>query len=267
MRTACTLAEDHDGEVLVMSAVTVPEQTPLSEGRELADRRRSVLDRAIAFATERGVPVSGTIRIGHHAADAILNTLAQHDADGVLLGWRGQRAQGRDVVLGTTVDRVVRDADCDVYVEKVGAATRRVDSILLPTAGGPHAELAAATAGVIARAEGATVRIMNVIEPGAEAADRRQAEALVASVAAEFKETDIPVETAVVEAEDVVGAITAKTGEHDLTIIGATREGLLQRLLFGAIPETVGQRAPNTVIMTKRRLRITSELRRWLHWR
>lgn len=102
MRTATTLAAENDGEVLVMSVVTVPDQTPLSRGRERADEKREVLDRAMELAEEMDVPVSGTIRIGHHAADAILNTIAQHDSDAVIVGWSGRRAGRRGVVLGST---------------------------------------------------------------------------------------------------------------------------------------------------------------------
>ncbi|MDZ7701877.1 MAG: hypothetical protein U5J98_07305 [Halobacteriales archaeon] len=64
----------------------------------------------------------------------------------------------------------------------------------------------------------------------------------------------------------MVDAIAARTGDHDLTIIGATQEGLLQELVFGAIPEGVGERAENTVIMAKRNLGRSSRLTRWLRW-
>jgi amino acid transporter len=265
MRTACTLAADHDGEVIVTSVVTVPDQTPLSDGRQLAGQKRAVLDQAIAFAEARDVPVSGTVRIGHHAADGILNTLVQHDANAVILGWRGSAHGGRDVVFGSTVDRVIRDADCDVYVEKIGpAAGRDVESILLPTAGGPHAELAAETAKTIARSTGARLHVINVVPPDADAEDRQRAEALVDRTVVDL--AGFEVSTELVENSDVTDGIVSRTGEHDLTIIGATREGPLQRLLFGAIPQAVGQRAENTVIMTKRNLDVASRLADLLNW-
>ena len=269
MRTACTLAADRDGEVHVTSVVTVPEQTPLSEGRSLADGRRAVLDRAIEFAEARDVPASGAVRIGHHAADGILNTLAQHDADALILGWRGHPASRSDVVFGSTVDRVVKDADCDVYVEKIGPrADGAVESILLPTAGGPHAALAAETAMAVARATGARLHVINVVSPDADADARRRAEALVDRALAELEGFDVTTE--LVESVDVVDGIVSRTGDHDLTIIGATREGPLQRLLFGAIPQAVGRRSKSTVIMTKRDLDVTSraaDLAAWLRGR
>lgn len=73
--------------------------------------------------------------------------------------------------------------------------------------------------------------------------------------------------TSRVASSDVIGAITARSANHDLTVIGATREGMLQQAVFGAIPEEVGEQVENTVILTKRYLAITSRLRRWFRWK
>jgi amino acid transporter/nucleotide-binding universal stress UspA family protein len=259
MRTAMTLAEDNDGEILVMSVVTVPDQTPLSRGREQTDEKREVLDQAMEFAEERGIPVSGTIRIGHNAADAILNTITQHDSDAVIVGWKGRRSKRRDVVLGTNVDRVVKEADCDVFVEKFGmGADGTVDSIFVPVAGGPHAELAIEIAGAIARDTGATVHAMYVIDPTVSGEARQRGESMLADRTESLD--DVTVETRLLEGDDVVSALVKESGNHDLTIIGATREGVIQKFVFGTIPETVAERAPTTVIMTKRALDVRSRL-------
>lgn len=259
MRTAMTLAEENNGEILVMSVVTVPDQTPLSRGREQTDEKREVLDQAMALADDRDVPVSGTIRIGHNAADAILNTITQHDSDAVIVGWKGRRSKRRDVVLGTNVDRVVQEADCDVFVEKFGmGADGNVDSILVPVAGGPHAELAIETAGAIARHTGATVHPVYVIDPAASDASQLEGESMLADRTASLE--DVTVETTLLEGDDIVSTLVDESGNHDLTIIGATREGMIQQFVFGTIPETVAERAPTTVIMTKRSLDVRTRL-------
>ena len=68
-------------------------------------------------------------------------------------------------MLGSVVDSVVTNADCDVLVERIGPEAA-VESILVPTAGGPHAEFATEVAGAIARTTGATVEAVRVIDPG-----------------------------------------------------------------------------------------------------
>ncbi|MFB6138411.1 MAG: amino acid permease [Halobacteriaceae archaeon] len=261
MRTARQVAADEGGEILVLSVVDLPDQTPLSAGRAEADERREILERAMAVeagADGRDVPVSGVVRIGHDVGDAIVHTVAQHDSDAVLMGWHGRPGRRRDVVLGTTVDTVAREAPCDVLVERIGEESEP-RSILLPTAGGPHAEYAASVAGAIAHTTGASVTVQRVVDP---AATEREREAAAESVAATAEALGVDCETTVVEGADVVGEIVDASADHDLTIIGATREGWLQQLVFGTIPERVGSEAHGAVIMAKKDLGITSRLRR-----
>ena len=49
LRTARDIAADRNGEILVLSVVTLPEQTPLSRGHQYVDQRREVLDQAMAL--------------------------------------------------------------------------------------------------------------------------------------------------------------------------------------------------------------------------
>ncbi|MDS0242284.1 MULTISPECIES: amino acid permease [unclassified Haloferax] len=262
MRTAIDVARDRDAEILVMSAVEVPSQTPISEGRRFVDEKRETISSVMELATDADVPVSGTVRLGHDAGTAILNTIEEHDSDVVLMGWRG-RGRRRDYILGSNVDEVVTKAPCDVLVERIGPTDGEVDSILLPTAGGPHAELAAEVCRAIARTNDAEIHVMNVVAPGADESDREDAQRRVDSTAAAVGDDEVRVTTSVREGEDVSTAIVAATEEFDLTVIGATREGLLQQLVFGAIPETVGRDAASTVIMAKRDLGVISWMTRW----
>ena len=267
MRTACVLAREAEGEVLVMSALTVPEQTPLEEGRKYADRKREVLREAMAVAEEEGVPVSGLIRIAHRASAAILNTVRQHDADLVLMGWRGRPHHRSDVVLGTTVDRVLQEAPCDVMVETFteDGPPREARSILVPSATGPHAEMALEVAGMLARGSGGKVRLVHVVDPDAGEDRREEIRELLELQARLLRDVDC--EIALLEGDDVAAALVEETGAHDLTIMGATREGLLQQLILGAIPEEVSAKARSPVIMVKRHLGVVSRLRRWFRWR
>ncbi|WP_411963944.1 amino acid permease [Haloferax sp. YSMS24] len=258
MRTARDIAADKGGEILVLSVVDLPDQTPLSAGRAEAKDREEILERAMEIESggaDTDVPVHGIVRIGHHVGNSILHTVEQHDSDAILMGWRGQPSRRRDVVLGTTVDHVVRDADCDVLVERIGSEGIP-ESILVPTAGGPHAEYAAEIARAIAHTTGASVTVQYVVDPDADER-RRQAGQAVLEKAAE-KLGDVTFETQFVEGADVVETIVESSLDHDLTIIGSTREGLLQQFVFGSIPEQVGQEAAGTVIMAKRNLGIRS---------
>lgn len=179
----------------------------------------------------------------------------------MLLGWRG-RPRRQDLVFGSNVDEIITKARCDVLVERIGEPTDRVEDILVPTAGGPHAEFAAEVAQAIATANASRVHIVTVVEPGASESAREEAREKIETVAALFDE-DHRVERSVIEGRDVVETLVELTGEYDLTLLGATREGLFQQLLFGSVPEQVGQRSKTTVIMAKRNVGLRSRLKRW----
>jgi nucleotide-binding universal stress UspA family protein len=221
-------------------------------------------------AERAGVPVSGTVRLTHDPADAIVNTVEQYDSDGVLMGWGGRRSRRRDIAVGSTVDDVATEADADVFVENVGEGESDgdVDSILLPWTGGNHADLAAETAAAIARTTGATIDVVHVVGSGD---DRSEAEAVLtgaeerlAEQASEFEDVDLEFRTRIVEGEDVEEALVEEADGHDVVVIAAEKEGILQRLVFGSIPESVGDRIDETSIMCKRNVGAPSRLKRLL---
>ena len=270
MRTATDLVSGRDAGILVMHAVDLPDQTPYAEGRRHVDEERSVVDRAMDVADRAGIPVSGTVRLTHDPADAILNTVEQYDGDGVLMGWGGRRSRRRDIAVGSTVDDVATEADADVFVEKVGEGEGDgdVDSILLPWTGGDHADLAAETAAAIARTTGAAIDVVHVVGSGE---DRAGAEAVLADAeerlaerSTVFEDVDIEFGTRIVEGSDVEETLVGEAEGHDVVTIAAEKEGILQRLVFGSIPESVGDRAEETSIMCKRNVGAPSRLKRLL---
>jgi basic amino acid/polyamine antiporter, APA family len=253
MRTAIDIAEDRDAELLVMSAVTVPEQTPLERADQFVDEERTVVNEAMSLADGSSVPVHGLIRVGHDPEEVILHTVDQHDCDAVIMGWGGQGHRRQEIALGSTVDEVVREADCDVFVERIGSESEgEIDSILIPTAGGPHAELAGRVADAIARSEDAACKVVHVIDPDADESEREEARSILERTAAAIDGAQV--ETELLTDDAVVDGILEESAAHDITIIGATQNSRIRQLVFGAIPEAIGREAHNITIMARGRM-------------
>jgi amino acid transporter/nucleotide-binding universal stress UspA family protein len=257
MRTATDVVKDRDAEILALNVATVPQQTPYSEADTEEGRR--LVDRAMDVADEEGVPVSGTVRVAHDSADAILHTIDQYDSDGVLMGWGGDRSGASDVVLGSTVDEIATEADADVFVEQVGSGDGEVESICLPWTDSTHSGLAAELAGAIARGTGATIDLVRVVDE--DDADREEAERLLADAESHFDD-DIDVRTEIVEDDDTRDAVVEEAADHDVTTLGAEKEGILQRLVFGGLAEAVSDRIDNTVILCQRQVGASGRLKR-----
>jgi APA family basic amino acid/polyamine antiporter len=265
MGTATALARDRGQDLLVMSAVIVPEQTPPSEGRYQGAQNREVLERALALAEEAGLAADGIIRIAHRAPDAILNTIVQHEPDAVLLGWDGRKPRAQGLFFGSIVDRVLTEAPCDVFVETAGSGrVSETESVLLPTAGGPHGDLALAAAAAVARASGGRVVPVTVIPPAASGEERRLARDFVAGIVGRLGAT--AGEPLLLEDDDVAAALIAESARHDLVVLGATRESRLQQLAVGAIPYAVAGASDTPVLMVRGRPGMASRLLRRLPW-
>ncbi|SDQ30745.1 universal stress protein [Natronobacterium texcoconense] len=252
--TATDIARDRNLEILVVTVVTVPMQLSLeqaSDELEIEDHRE-VLEYALERAREHDVSATGRIRFGRSVADGILAIAGDEDEriETLLLGWRG-RPRRRDVVLGSYIDEILANAPCDVLVKRIDReASGEIDSVLVPVAGGPNTDLAARVAGSLARAHDARIELLTVVSDREEemVADARD---LLTRTSSELGAVT-SVEQTVLEG-DVRETILERTGDHDVTVIGAAESGLLRRVLVGEIPETIGREADSAVVMAKRR--------------
>jgi amino acid transporter/nucleotide-binding universal stress UspA family protein len=262
--SAADVVAGRDAEILVLNVATVPPQTPYSEADEQVAAGRQLVERGMDVAEASGVPVSGTVRVAHDPENAIVNTVDQYDSDGVLMGWGGDLSDRRNVAVGTTVDAVAEESDADVFVQNTGsrATDGDVDSILLPWTSGTHSELAAELATTLAETNDASVEVVRVVDGSAE--DRGRAEEMVENIRSRLAEEGVDVTARVIEADDVTEALVAASEDHDVTALGAATEGVLQRLVFGPVPERIGDDADGTVVMCQREPDAPSRLKRWL---
>lgn len=262
--TAIDVATDRSYGLVLLFVLEVPPQLSLQDGRRylLEDEHEELLADAATMAEEAGVPVERRIRIARSVAKGILGAIETYDADAVLLGWRG-RPPREEVVLGSHLDTVLKKAPCDVVVKRIQTpGPETVDSVLVPVAGGPHDALATEVAGSIARQHDATVHLLHVMARRDPELPRREADRLLWTKLRHLDSIDV--ERTVIEADDVAGSITDRTVDHDITVLGVSRGGFLERRLLGTISEAVGRHAAGTVILTKRHESVPSRLGRLL---
>jgi nucleotide-binding universal stress UspA family protein len=249
-RTAMDVARDHDGGVFVVGVLVKPEESPFALftdeviTREFGGERRGVLDRAMEVAAGTDVPVSGRLFVASSVAQGVLQAVEVTNCDCLLVGWE-QRSR-ETAILGTNVDTLVRRAECDVLVEKIGATADGVEAVLHPVAEGSHADLAGSVARAIAVANDARVDLLRVVESEREESEAR---ALLARKADSLH--GVEVETTI-RAGDVADAIVAESAERDVTVLGATRTGFVRRQFVGTVPQAVGRRADGTVLMARK---------------
>lgn len=260
MNYAGQIARAKDGEILVLNMVTVPGQTPLSDAAKFVDTGEDAIIAAITNSPE-GVPVHSTVRLGRSTARGILTGIGEHGSNLVILGWSG--SSRREFALGSTIDPVVEKAPCDSMVIKLKAngSGGKPKRILVPLTYVPHGYLALDIAGILADEPDSEITIMHVIRKESE---RESAQRNMETLLRLLGEKEEKASVKIMGPGDVDDLIIGEAENHDLIIIGATRESGLQQLVFGSIPEHIARRCNKTVIMVKAYTGIQSRLRRWL---
>ena len=254
LRTAEDFASARGGELLLGSVIHKTVTSPFllfttdRIAEEFDDGKTDLLDEAAEQVTD--VPVRRQLLISDDIADAILHATRAADADALFVGWT-DRTRPSDIVLGTTVDPVVRRAPCDVYLERIGVRADSVESILLPTVGGERMEPAARLTTAVATANDATVAVVSYVAPDADEEEYERRTGDVEETVA-MLDDDVAVESAVEPADDNAEAITSASANHDLVVIGSTRKRTIRRRVIGNVARTVGKEAEPPVVIANR---------------
>jgi amino acid transporter/nucleotide-binding universal stress UspA family protein len=259
------IACDMNGEVLALHVVRVPTQLSLAEGRRYLAEGRALMETVIGEARQRDVPVHTLLRVGRNVSQVIQMTVRERGVDLMLLGWPGY-TYANGVALGGLINLVGTNPPCDLAV--VRFRQREVpERILIATVGGPHAPLALKLARSQARCferehgRKATVTLFAVVPPDNGQGGLARGRATLRGLA---REAELDAQIVVTPHADPFQAIMNEAQRHNLVVVNAPREGLLEQRLFGSIPERLARECPKTVIMVKRYRPVKSWLTHWL---
>ncbi len=245
---AATLASRQDGEVIVLQVVEVPDQVNVETGRRWAQRRLEAL--AQLANQVQIVPVIPMIRLARDVPRAIIGAAREEECDLIVMNWRGPTISNQSG-LEPVLRSVLNEAPCNVIVVK-GRELDTIRRVLIPTAGGPHAPLAAKIGLAMVQETGGVVTLLNVIP--SDRADKtalKMAHLKVTQTASDLGDI-AAVSTRVEEAPDVVTGILTIAEENDLIMLGATEESILDQVLFGRLPEQIAARTRKPVAIVKR---------------
>lgn len=249
LKLAYPIARQRNLPLMAVTVVEVPRQMPIHEGMRFAHHREALLGQAKKIAAECGEELETRLVIAHHASDGLLAAVQEHRAKALIMGWKGF-TNTRDRLFGEIADRVIRLAPCDLALLKTSTKTE-LKSCLLPTAGGPNAQLAALMLGAFAHDLGLTVVAGHIVAPGASPELRSEAEQYVKKTL-KLLDPQIERRSEIIESRSIAGGIAQAGRNYDLIVIGAAKEPFFRRVLLGDIPEKVARYSPSAVIVVKK---------------
>lgn len=245
---AATLAREKNGEVLLLRVVTVPEQLPPTSYDEAdVEAEEAFLKRARAIAERHDIPSHAIITVGHDIARAILETARRHRVDLILLGWKGY-STNQERILGSVTDAVVMHARADLMLVKL-MGEARFQRILLPTAGGEHAQWAEQYGAAIVDQSGGELTVCQVMRPGTNGSQQRSLDEARARI--RQLKLGVKVDSRLIAANSVTKGIVEAAERYDTVMLGAAGKSIQPRVLFGSIPETIARETDKTVIVVK----------------
>lgn len=251
IRMAASIAKEKNGELLLLKVVKVPNQVPLTGyDDKLLEQEQIALEQARIFAEKLGVPVHAIIRIGYNVARAILETSRKHHCRLTLLGWKGSTTS-QQRILGNITDTIVSHAQTDIILVKL-VSDEPIRQILLPTAGGEHAQCAEQYAYALAHANKGELTSCQVVKPSASQEEiQKSKDNLAVSLNRLSTQNGIELDQMLIQNEDVVQGIIQAAEDFDAVMIGAAGQNRYAKFLFGSIPEEIAKKTNKTVIVVK----------------
>ena len=241
------MAKAKGGTVVATHIVQVPDQTPLYGGSDHVDRidaeSKKLLEAAREDATTFGADVETKTILSHRSFEEVFDAAETDNADLVVMGWNPNSpfAAGR---VESPLDELTSDLPCDFLVMKDRGFD--LSDVLVPTAGGYSSDLSAEVARILIE-NGSAVSLLYVADNPTE---REAGESFLSEWAADH---DLDEATKIVDdSGDVEDAIARHSEDRSMVMIGATREGLLSRLVGGSLAFDVLNDVESSVLLAER---------------
>ncbi len=236
-----------EGELTVNKIVEVPRAMPLEAiSKGYIDEISGGLRKTIKVAPST-VKVRPVVSVSYDVAGAILDQTRHEAANLLVLGWKGTRRRGR-TILGRNLDRVVREAPCDVAIIKTARLKKSMENILLVSGGYFETRKALLLALPLAKEYGAKIEILSVIT------DDRQVELIHGNAERLAKMADrvkVSNDVKYVYSKSLVSVVLEHARNSDILVMASGPQSALERTLFGEVYDRIIRSVDVPVLVLK----------------
>lgn len=147
--------------IVVLGIVTVPEETPLSQGASLVRAYRKMLTYIPQNSSlNENIEIHTEVRVAREVWQGIADQVKEEEGDLLLLHWKGI-TQTPGKIYGDTIDALMADPPCDVVLARFNNTLPPVKNILLPVRGGSYSTLALSLASNLAEEWSASITVLH----------------------------------------------------------------------------------------------------------
>lgn len=250
LRLAAASAQNYENaELVVINVIEVPDQTALAQNLEYEEQRieiqKKLLDSAREFAEQQNIGLRTRAILGRDIGDGIVRVLEEENADQILMGWKGGRST-REHILGSNIDKVAREAPCEVTLVKSRKTEIKDVGVLISQ--GIHAPVAVRRGHeFVEGTSGGSLTLVHATNDGEADVD------FIDSIVDRVGLDEEDYRTRIIETDDIENTLVSASHDYDTICVGATGTSAFRQVLFGSIPETIGERSLSTIAMVRGR--------------
>lgn len=258
---AFVLTSKYDGELVIVTVHEIPPTLPLDQSmldQNKLQKEKELFAKLQEWVEEynkktgpevKDINFHSLILIGRDIVDVILDVVKMEDCDLLMLNWSGY-GEDRNVILSRKIDRILREAKCDLLVVK---NPRPVKSVLLathPKGDSPYAELAGKIAAALKDYYKPSMELFSVIEQEIPVYLKPDPTPLLKAL--KMKRKDFA-EINFVPSHSITKAILKEVADKniDLIVIGSARPRLLAEIKIGNLAESLMKNARCSVMVVR----------------
>ena len=236
-----------DGDLTINKIVEVPRAMPIDAiSKEYVDELAMGLRKTMKVVPST-IKVRPVVSVSYDVAGAILDQTKHEAANLLVLGWKGTRRRGR-TILGRNLDRVVREASCDVAIIKTQRLKKNIENILLVSGGYFETRKALLLALPIAKEYGAKIELLTVITDDKQVELAHGNADRLSKMAAHVK---VPTEVKYVYSKSLVNTVLDRAKQCDILVMASGPQGAIERTLFGEVYDRIIRSADVPVLVLK----------------
>lgn len=237
------------GMLRLLYVIEIPQQLPFEYADTRKAKARELLTQAAEYAQRRGVTPKLEIVAARIIPRAIMELAGRYKSDLIIMG-SSQRSVPEKVLFGNVVDRVLREAPCEVLIFSYSKTIQPIkyDKILVPTSGYKHAQRALDIAIHFKKLSGGSITSLFV----GQASDSEKANLILKKAQMHAGRLGAPVETLFKTGSVIDNVVDiAKSGGYSLIIIGSTERPAYYTFLLGSTADEIVTRAPCNVLIVR----------------
>ncbi|NEO29864.1 MAG: universal stress protein [Symploca sp. SIO3C6] len=266
LRIATAIARDRDYEIECLQVIIVSRSYDPTQTEVNTTKSRKLLQEAQQLGQNWNISIHTQIRVSHDTAQAILETINERHINLILMGWKGLPSKNPGRIFGSIVDTLIRQAPCELVLVKLGQKDRRLSKEttvpfcslplawyrwLVSIAGGPPSNhVLKIMPALLAMSKAPEILVTQVFPSSTLTPDTtalKQAKNLL------NQQVNVQVEAIAAFSNSVSEGVIKLASELkcDVVVLGASREGLLQQVIKGNIPEAIARGVDTTVILLR----------------